>query len=74
MPVLELQLNISADELLALYRGEVRAVRARALTGQTVQFPAAALRRHVSPLGVHGRFRMEFDAQHKFVSLERMTA
>ena len=72
MPALELQLHISADELLALYRGEVRTVRGRATTGQTVEFPASALRRHVSTLGVHGRFRMEFDAKHKFISLDRV--
>ena len=71
MPELTLELNISADQLLAYYRGEAKVVRARATTGQTVQFPANALRALVSPEGIRGRYRIVFDANNKFVGLER---
>ena len=67
-----LQLEFPAQQLHAYYRGEVRVVQARASTGQLVQFPASALQKHFLPDGVHGRFRMEFDAHHKFVALERV--
>ena len=70
MPQLILQLDISAAEMLRYYRGEALSVRARATNGQTVQFPAAALQRLVTPDGIHGRFRIEFDQNYKFVRLE----
>ncbi len=70
MPDLIIDLNISAEKMLAYYRGEVRLVRALATNGQTVQFPVSVLQKHVSADGIHGRYRMEFDAQNKFVRLE----
>jgi hypothetical protein len=73
MPDLILDLHISAEKMLGYYRGQVRTVRARATNGQTVQFPVSVLQKHVSTDGIHGRFRMEFDDQHKFVRLEPMS-
>lgn len=70
MPDLILDLHISADQMMAYYRGDARIVRTRAVNGQTVQFPASVLQRLVSKDGIHGRFRMEFDENHKFVRLE----
>ena len=70
MPELTLELHISADQLLAYYRGDVSVVRARTVTGQSIQFPATALRRLVALDGIHGRYRIVFDVNHKFVSLE----
>lgn len=74
MPALEIDLNLKPHQVLAYYRGQAQAVQARAITGQLVQFPAAALRRHVTPDGIHGRFRIEFDENYKFVGLEPVTA
>lgn len=73
MPDLTVELNLAASQVLKYYRGHARSVQAKATTGQLVQFPAAALQRHVTPDGIHGRFRLEFDAQYKFVSLERLS-
>jgi hypothetical protein len=70
MPSLFLRLDISPDDLLDYYRGLARTVQARASNGQTVNFPASALQRHVTKEGVHGDFRLEFDEHHKFVRLE----
>jgi hypothetical protein len=72
MPDLTLQLNLSAAQVLKLYAGQAQVVKARATTGETVQFPASALRRHVMPDGVRGTYRLSFDAHHKFVGLERV--
>lgn len=72
MPNLDLELHITPGQLLSYYRGYSRAVQARAISGQIVQFPASALQRHVTPDGIHGRFRIEFDAKFKFVALERV--
>lgn len=73
MPSLLLELHVSADDLLDYYRGVARMVHATAANGQTVNFPAAALQRHVLKDGVHGWFRLEFDDQNKFLRLERTT-
>jgi hypothetical protein len=72
MAALVIQLNISSDKVVGYYRGQIRSVVAHATNGQTVQFPASALQKHIMPDGVHGRFRIEFDANHKFVALERV--
>lgn len=69
MPSLDVELDLSPAQLLAYYRGEARQVHARATTGQRVQFPASILQRFVTVQGVRGRFRLEFDAHHKFVRL-----
>jgi hypothetical protein len=72
MPELRLELHLTPADLLKYYRGDVRVVQARALTGQTVQFPASALQRHVTAEGVHGLFRIEFDAAFKFRAFDRV--
>lgn len=72
MPELTFELNLSAAKVMAYYRGELRAVQARATTGQLVQFPASALQRLITTDGVHGRFKLVFDDNRKFVGLERV--
>lgn len=69
MPELVIELHLTPSQVLSYYRGQTRAVQARAMTGQVVQFPASALQRVVTNDGVHGLFRLEFDAQNKFVGL-----
>ena len=72
MPNLEFTLHFTPDEVLRYYRGEARTVVARLDDGRTVQFPAGALQKVVTPEGVHGRFRLRFDENHKFKGLERV--
>lgn len=68
MPHLEIELHLTRGQLLQYYRG-VRSVQARATNGQLVQFPANTLQRYVSEDGIHGRFRLEFDENRKFLGL-----
>ena len=68
-----IQLNISADALLAWYRGEAKLVSAKTECGRTIQFPASALQRFVSPNGIQGRFQFYFNSQHKITRVERVT-
>ena len=70
MPALDIELNFSSAQVLGYYRGQVRSIRARATNGQSVQFPASALQKFIHHDGVHGRFRIEFDEQYKFLSLQ----
>jgi len=72
MPELVVEIHLTPADLLKYYRGDARVVEARAVTGQSIQFPATALQRHVTAEGVHGLFRLEFDAAFKFKSFERV--
>lgn len=54
------------------YAGRARQVAAIDEAGRSVRFPAEILRRHVGHDGVHGRFRIEFDAAGRFSSIERL--
>ncbi|MBB3168541.1 DUF2835 domain-containing protein [Simiduia aestuariiviva] len=64
------RLAISQEELLRLYRGSARTVSALAEDGRRIRFPADALRRLVTDKGVYGQFVIEFDDQHKLVSIQ----
>ncbi len=66
------QLHISAEQYLDYYRGTVKSVVVRATSGQTVQFPASLLQRHVTPEGVHGDFVLVCDENHKCIGLQRV--
>ncbi len=72
MNALEFTLHFTPDEVLRYYRGEARNVVARLDDGRSIQFPAGALQKVVTENGVHGRFRLLFDANHKFKGLERV--
>lgn len=56
VPELELYVNVTAPQVAACYRGEVRAVVARATNGQTVQFPLSVLHKHITHDGIQGDF------------------
>ncbi len=69
---LEFDLAISADEFQKLYRGTAGQVLARAVSGETVRFPARVLTPAVTREGIRGRYRIVFDADNRFVALERL--
>jgi hypothetical protein len=68
----EIELHISPERYLEYYRGTVQHVVARCTTGQTVRFPASLLQRFVSHEGIHGRFVLSCDDEHKGAELQRM--
>lgn len=72
MPVQRFNLNISAEEYLRYYKGVARKVLAVSTQGQRVAFPAERLRPFVTRDGVRGVFELRYDAQNKFVSLEKV--
>lgn len=65
-------LNIGPDDMRGYYTGQAKHVVARTHTGQTVQFAARHLQRHVTREGMRGTFRLTVDDQNNFVSLERV--
>ncbi len=69
---LTFRLQLTRDEVLRYYRGLAQQVQARSVDGRTVCFPADVLRRHVTPAGVHGIFRLVTDDQHRLVAFDRV--
>jgi hypothetical protein len=67
------QLHLSSEQYLDYYRGVAKSVVVRATSGQTVQFPASLLQRHVSTEGIHGEFVLVCDENHKCVSLQKVS-
>ena len=63
--------DISPDEWIKLYQGSATDVHTRARDGRSVRFPARILSRFYLRDGVQGSFRILFDDQGKFVSVER---
>ncbi|MBS99054.1 MAG: DUF2835 domain-containing protein [Oceanospirillaceae bacterium] len=72
MNELIVDLNISADQFLRLYRGEVEDVVTRSRDGRRVRFPAGNLRRFVTREGIRGAFRIRYDAQGKLTEISRL--
>ncbi|MBA4502069.1 DUF2835 domain-containing protein [Marinobacterium marinum] len=66
-------LAISADEYLKLYRGAARTVSALARDGRRVRFPAAILSPWVLHDGVRGCFCIRFTAAGRFHDIRRLS-
>ena len=72
MKEFQFSLHISRDEYLRYYQGQAVAVVVTDKEGRSIRFPANALRTHVDHTGIHGRFRLITDDQHKLQRLERI--
>ncbi|WP_430010413.1 DUF2835 family protein, partial [Methylophaga lonarensis] len=40
---------------------------------QRLQFPALHIRRFIDQYGIHGRFRIRFDHNHKLIDLQKIS-
>jgi len=67
----EFPLHIPPSRYADYYRGKVRHVVARCITGQSVQFPASLLQKFVTMDGIQGNFVLTCDDQNKCIGLER---
>ncbi|MDX1818470.1 MAG: DUF2835 domain-containing protein [Marinobacter sp.] len=66
-------LSISPDEWIKLYQGVASDVHTTARDGRSVRFPARILSRFYLQDGIRGSFRILFDEQGKFQSVERLS-
>jgi len=66
-------LRISSDEWLKVYRGSARTVRARARDGRQVQFPANILSRFLTRDGIRGAFVIAFDERGRFLKIDQLS-
>ncbi len=67
-----IKLDIPSGQYLDWYKGIVRSVVTKSREGLTVQFPANVLQQFVTPDGIQGVFRLTFDENNKFVSIEQL--
>ncbi|MDV2080728.1 MULTISPECIES: DUF2835 domain-containing protein [Marinobacter] len=65
-------ISIGPDEWIKLYQGSARDVHTRARDGRSIRFPARILVPFFLRDGIHGSFRILFDDQGKFHSIERL--
>ena len=73
MPSIDVIIELSAAQCRAHYAGSVDHVYARSVDGRRVLLPAQALRRVVTRDGVHGVYRLCYDATGRFESLQRLS-
>lgn len=66
-------LSIDRSEYLKYYSGAASEVITRSLDGRTVRFPANILRPFVTHDGIHGRFVLRYNQQHKFVDIKKLS-
>jgi len=65
---------MSPEEYLDYYRGVLKQVMVQCSSGETVQFPASLLQPFLMPMGIHGRFVLTCDDQHKHADLQRLNS
>ena len=65
-------LNISSQEYLAFYQGEAKQVKIQHDDGLVTLFPADGLRPFVTHNGIRGTFKLTYNDNNKFVSLEKL--
>ena len=65
-------LDLPTEKYLRYYQGAASSVSVISVDGRRLEFPAAHLRHFVSRDGVQGEFVLKFDADNKFIGLERI--
>jgi len=65
-------LFISREEWLRLYRGETHTVFATSRDGRSIKFPASILTKYTTQNGVNGSFAIQFTDQGKFQSITKL--
>ena len=73
MNEIRFRLQISAQEYLRYYQGDLDAVHVRSADGRHIQFPASALQKYINHSGINGGFRIVFDDQNKMIALEQVS-
>ena len=72
MKEITVSLHISREDYLTFYQGQVQTVVATAVDGRIVRFPAGILKGMVGHEGIHGTFKIRFDADNKFDGIVRI--
>lgn len=68
----EFNLAISAQKTETIYQGRARYILVQSDADLKLQLPASSFRKFVASDGIHGRFRVEIDADNRIVHLQRI--
>jgi len=71
MQKISIDISISSDEWLKIYRGTAKTVSTISRDGRSIQFPANILQPFVTHFGISGSFEIYFDNQGKFSSIQK---
>ena len=69
---LDCHIHLTATQIEAWYRGQVKQVIAQSTDGRRIQLPIHHLQPYFEHLGVHGLFRLVFTDAGEMVSLNRL--
>lgn len=72
MACVVLDINLPADRLQAVYRGQANRVLVVSRDGRRINLPAHHLRRFMTHSGVQGSFELEFDDTGRLLALRRL--
>ena len=65
-------ISISTEQYLAHYQGMAKDVYVKSRDGRSVRFPSSLLQPYLLHNGIHGCFRISFNAAGKFQKIERL--
>ena len=71
MQKISIDISITSDEWLKIYKGTVKTVSAMSRDGRRIRFPANILQPFTTHFGVSGSFDIYFDSQGKFSSIQK---
>jgi len=63
---------LPTPKIHSIYEGWARYILVESDQGLKLQLPAANFREHVTRNGIHGRFRVEVDANNKILALRKL--
>jgi len=70
--VITFSVSLSAEEVLAIYRGEIRRDMVVSDTGPRLDINAQHFMNFTTRQGIHGRFRMVLDGNNRLVRMEKI--
>lgn len=73
MPSVYVRLKMSVSECLEFYQSQAPNARTYTIEGRSVIFPRRLLRTMVDSQGINGLFRITYDDQGHFVSIEKVS-
>ena len=68
---IEFELNITAEDYLNYYRGQIKWVLVTSVCGKRLKFPANLLAPHVTRNGIAGRFILRYLSTGKAIELRK---
>ncbi len=70
--ILTFSVSLSTEEVLAMYRGDIRRVMVITDNGLRVDINAQHFMNFTTRQGIHGRFRIVLDSNNKLVRMEKI--